>query len=257
MLIIRSIVNAGRSGGTQPKRYYKFALVDPLDAPFVSFRYYYRTWEQMQYLGLLEEDESSEETESEFSVIEPETHTPTRGEKSKAILSGQGLEDVFGWASLYDGSVTSQSSKCEIYVPAGAPGSKKGGCGLDEAGVDSQQEVYAPPRAYRLSIPPSLRLEPPRPPSRPLPSIPRKIIVGSSTSYQHHPAYPLDEWDTRTPSPVKSIREGITTPPMGEKRSFTPTSLVGAVVKAWKRRANGSSDRSSEDDGRTASRNTA
>ncbi|KAK4693180.1 hypothetical protein P7C71_g4170, partial [Lecanoromycetidae sp. Uapishka_2] len=43
-LIGCSLVNAGFLPGRSPKRFYKYALLDPLDQPFATFRYYYRTW---------------------------------------------------------------------------------------------------------------------------------------------------------------------------------------------------------------------
>ncbi len=61
-----SLVNAGRAGGDHPKRFYKFALIDPIDQPFVAFRYYYRTWEQIRYLGLVDGDSDA----ADRSVIE-------------------------------------------------------------------------------------------------------------------------------------------------------------------------------------------
>lgn len=67
-----SLVNAGRAGPEQPKRFYKFALVDPVDRPFATFRYYYRTWEQLRHLGLLEAERCVESEGDDMSVIEPE-----------------------------------------------------------------------------------------------------------------------------------------------------------------------------------------
>ena len=39
-----SLANGDRLSRKHPQRYYKYALVDPLDQPFATFRYYYRTW---------------------------------------------------------------------------------------------------------------------------------------------------------------------------------------------------------------------
>jgi hypothetical protein len=35
-----------------PLRYYKFGLIDPHDAPYATFRFYYRTWAEIDALGL-------------------------------------------------------------------------------------------------------------------------------------------------------------------------------------------------------------
>lgn len=39
-----SLVKAGCLTQEHPKRFYNFALLDPLDKPFASFRYFPRTW---------------------------------------------------------------------------------------------------------------------------------------------------------------------------------------------------------------------
>lgn len=43
-LLCYSLVNAGLVPIKHPQRYYKYALLDPLDQPFATFRYFYRTW---------------------------------------------------------------------------------------------------------------------------------------------------------------------------------------------------------------------
>ena len=39
-----SFANAGLLPYKHPRRYYNYALLDPLDQPFATFRWYYRTW---------------------------------------------------------------------------------------------------------------------------------------------------------------------------------------------------------------------
>ncbi len=43
-LLCYSLVNAELVPIKHPQRYYKYALLDPLDQPFATFRYFYRTW---------------------------------------------------------------------------------------------------------------------------------------------------------------------------------------------------------------------
>lgn len=38
------LINAGVLHQSHPQRYYKYALLDPLDQPFATFRFYYRTY---------------------------------------------------------------------------------------------------------------------------------------------------------------------------------------------------------------------
>ena len=39
-----SLVNAGTLPREHPRRFYNYALLDPIDQPFATFRYYYRSW---------------------------------------------------------------------------------------------------------------------------------------------------------------------------------------------------------------------
>jgi hypothetical protein len=230
-----SLVNAGRVGAEQPKRFYKFALVDPLDCPYVSFRYYYRTWEQLAYLGLF--DEEGETSDLPGADGAASTRKDTRQSSE--------LEDVFTSDSLSErgdhsalpedhplGGISVCNASCER-SPRESPA--QGG---------RESKLQTPPNFYRLSIPPSLKLAPPDYSSRPLPAIPQKHNPSSSLEYRPHPHYAIDEWVARTPSPVKSIRDGISTPPLTRRRGLSATSLMNVVASAWKRRGTPSSDSS-------------
>ena len=46
------LVNAGLLRAQAPQRYYKFRLLDPVDEPHATFRFYYRTWDEIDQLGL-------------------------------------------------------------------------------------------------------------------------------------------------------------------------------------------------------------
>jgi len=46
------LVNAGLLNPQAPQRYYKFRLLDPVDNPHATFRFYYRTWDEIDQLGL-------------------------------------------------------------------------------------------------------------------------------------------------------------------------------------------------------------
>lgn len=49
-LMNRSLVKAGILTQEHPKRFYNYALLDPLDKPFASFRYFPRTWGELHLL---------------------------------------------------------------------------------------------------------------------------------------------------------------------------------------------------------------
>ncbi|KAL9123668.1 MAG: hypothetical protein Q9217_006922 [Psora testacea] len=57
------LVNAGILPRKHPQRFYRYALLDPLDRPFATFRYYYRSWDQLEALGVISRT-SSEESSS-------------------------------------------------------------------------------------------------------------------------------------------------------------------------------------------------
>jgi hypothetical protein len=203
-----SLVNAGRASSGQPKRFYKFALTDPVDQPFATFKYYYRTWEQLQSLGMLDDEDESGAGEDNMSVIEP--------------------------------------------------------CGDSNSGAESQRSstpeqrricMPTPRHPHRLSVPPSITLDPPSQNSRPLPTAPHKSDVTSSTAYRPHGAYAVDEWRVRTPSPVKSVREGITTPPMEKRKDgLRASSFMSALTSTWKRRGTPSAE---SHDSRSGARSAA
>jgi hypothetical protein len=235
MLTRDSLANAGRAGGDHPKRFYKFALIDPTDQPFATFRYYYRTWEQLRYLGLIDVD-----SDVDFSIIEPyQPNTLRLEEKEEDDISlPEALEDVEN-----DADRTSTFYP-QSYVPRDAPHADPHS--LDDR-PDSQRShrhsgITTPPQLYRLSVPPVLKLEPTQHSSRPLPMVPQKTASFSDmTTYQPHPACPVEDCVSSTPSSVKSIRDMISMPPLLEKKKvYAPSSLVTMVTNAWKRRGTSS-----------------
>jgi hypothetical protein len=249
MLTRDSLANAGRAGGDHPKRFYKFALIDPTDQPFATFRYYYRTWEQLHYLGLIDGD-----SDVEFSVIEPhEPNTLRLNEEEEDEFSlTEALEDV------EDGADRIPTFHPQTYVPTGAPHADARSI---EDRPDSQRSyrpsgITTPPQLCRLSVPPALKLEPTQHSSRLLPTIPQKTASFSEmTTYRPHPVYPVEDWMSSTPSPAKSIR-GMTPVPLllEKKKAYAPSSLVTMVTNAWKRRGTSSGEISS---GGTESRSSS
>ena len=287
-----SLVNAGRAGPEQPKRFYKFALIDPIDQPFATFRYYYRTWDQLRDLGLLEQDLVRAGEDNDLSVIEPQEESIREtGADRTCSSTSKRSEDVFhdcsegvnnenkkrqtptpsnltrptsvetGWSSAGGVSSRRVSIRCvsnaselpRAYIPRGAPipqTNVSNEC-LEKQVEERDNSVRTPPQFHRLSVPPSVRLDPPEIASRPLPTVPRKSESASSTSYRPHPADPVDDWAVRTPSPVKSVREGISTPPLGKRRADRSASgLMSAIASAWKRRGVRTPDGSSSADSR-------
>ncbi|KAI4195732.1 MAG: hypothetical protein LQ350_007013 [Teloschistes chrysophthalmus] len=54
--------NAGALFDDHPQRYYTYSLLDPLDKPFATFRWYCRTWAQLERLGVTSALESPSES---------------------------------------------------------------------------------------------------------------------------------------------------------------------------------------------------
>ena len=260
------MLNAGRAGPEQPKRFYRFALIDPVDQPFATFRFFYRTWDQLHALGLLDHEYYAESEENYLSVIEPDTDSADGDDERKDTQSGtpeqKGPDDDCK-VDIEEVSVNNGGEKAEhetredceqhtatdetrieegstshgdgeppgTYVPRGAPGSDPA---IESSKPPSHSESL---NTYRLSMPPSVIFEAPEPASRPLSSPQRRRRLSSSTAYHPHPVYPMEDWARRTPSPVRSMRESITTPPLEKQRSrgVTGARLLGAISSTWKR----------------------
>ncbi|KAJ4304820.1 hypothetical protein N0V90_000348 [Kalmusia sp. IMI 367209] len=115
-----SLMNAGRAGSEQPKRFYKYALIDPIDRPFATFRYYYRTWDQIYELGLSKDEIFEAGEVTELPVIEPYEAEDSKSRESKdSDEVAQEFEDIF--QSNYDAAGECSSSPPRTYVPTGIP----------------------------------------------------------------------------------------------------------------------------------------
>jgi hypothetical protein len=297
-LTCSSLVNAGRASAEQPKRFYKFALTDPVDQPFATFQYFYRTWDQLEYLGVLG-DETRVAEGDDLPVIEPYEDS-VRDEVTRNVsrASDKDTDDI--WYECSDGAAeATRTTACNsspvrgastrpgsplkksqladsgaphcsagvseqprAYVPRGAPVATKKAPGeqLEQQTGQRRSGTCTPTQLYRLSVPPSIKLVAPRQDSRSLPSVPHKFDSPSSTSYRPHPAYPVEEWRVQTPSPVRSTRDGISTPPLERKKGqgSRATSFMSAISSSWKHRAPWSSGShggvDGQDKGRSISR---
>ncbi|KAL5416794.1 hypothetical protein PMIN04_008018 [Paraphaeosphaeria minitans] len=243
-----SLVNAGLAGSGHPKRFYKFALVDPVDKPYATFRYYYRTREQIREMGLSEDDVVEDGESNELSVIEPcSTNDKQGGEAEDGY--------VVDMQARQDGADDPPRSPHKTHMSTENLRIRGGGSSKDHGEHETATSPVGlgrRPSDYRLSVPPACIFDPPQPSPRALQTLPQKRDPASDTSYQPHPVYPIDEWERKTPSPVQSLRQTISTPTFGHstKSRLTPTGWLNAVAGAWRRRATPSSD----DGSRTASR---
>jgi hypothetical protein len=259
-----------------------------VDKPFATFKYLYRTWEQLQDLGVLGNETQGFAKEDDLPVIEP-CEDSVQGEEARNIsrASDKDTDEVFYECS--DGvSEANRAASClsnparsastrsgsplpkgklavseqpRTYIPRGAPAATKEASG-EQANKQTRQRhsgMRTPPQFYRLSVPPSVKLEPPQQTSRPLPSVPQKLDSSSSTSYHPHPAYPVEEWKVCTPSPVRSTREGISTPPLERRKGqgFRAASFMSAISATWKQRGAWSSGTNGGTDDQGGSRSVS
>jgi hypothetical protein len=250
-----SLVNAGLASSEHPKRFYKFALVDPVDKPFATFRYYYRTRAQILAMGLSEDDVIEDGEPNELSVIEPfEAEDSQNGEVGERNVTRRDFQEVS--QAIHDCADDLPSSPLKTCISTGSPRLRGGG---PRKHSDEHKRARPPlglgrtSSDYRLSVPPSCKFHPPQPSRRALPVIPYKRDPAADTSYFPRAVYPIDSWERKTPSPVQSLRETISTPTLGRsiKNRLTPTGWLNAMAGAWRRRATPASD----DGSRTASRN--
>lgn len=307
MLTKASLVSAGRAGPEHPKRFYKFALIDPADHPFATFRYYYRTWDQLDELGLPEYADAHASADENLPVIEPQDASPRERIRGDRAPSKEPEDEFFECEEASATAVASHESsnkiqtkeehtkllrrRCSIrtvdsedtkgsltmgttlcrprqtseqlrtYVPSGAPGpdtrapEHEHRVGSKE--VERNSCLDTPPRFYRLSIPPSIRLEPPSAASQSRPKPTRKSESASSTSYHPHPVIPVGDWDIRTPSPVKSARDNISTPPMEKGRERFALSFMSMLPSVWRRRVASGQSSTSSASGRDGARSVS
>lgn len=71
----------------QPKRFYKYALLDPVDAPYITFRFHYRPLAQLERLGVCALDELEEMRAAEDAQRPAGEPIPSRLNEPKLIPS--------------------------------------------------------------------------------------------------------------------------------------------------------------------------
>jgi len=243
-----SLVNAGRANSEHPKRFYRVALIDPTDRPFATFRYFYRTWDQLYEIDVVEENQSEYAgTETEYSIIEPGSPGDANSEalsgsgpgtpRRARIVNGDGLmRDISDLhAQTFDDSPTPRRSEFKVTPPQA--------------------------RNSESCVPPPVQLDPPK---FSLKFSPQKLLTRDKK--EHMPVemeskppgrYPMDEWVVRTPSPVKSMREGISTPPLTPRKGFTATGIFNAITNTLRRRGGPGSESSADNGSRSTSRNAS
>ncbi|KAI9703677.1 MAG: hypothetical protein M1836_007447 [Candelina mexicana] len=182
------LLPAGNIESGHPQRYYKYALIDPIDQPFATFRYHFRTWEQLDALGIGTPRASLSSKRSSRS-----NSSPSNSSSSPSASSAQLPQDEFSESNLRSSpaplptdssqdrsSTNSTSSQTSIATPAPPP--------------TLETTLHQTISQTNLALPP--------PPAEPPTPSPLPFIPGS---------FPLP-----SPSPVPSLQS------LNPRRSFSP-----------------------------------
>ncbi|KAL6713333.1 hypothetical protein ACLMJK_008798 [Lecanora helva] len=133
-----NLAKAGPLPTDNPRRYYNFSLLDPLDKPFATFRYYYRSWDTM--LTMAEQLEA-------LGVISP---SPAPSIQSMSVNFHRPTEDTLS---------PEHSSAYTVDLYAQTHESSKGPSSPQHSGIytvdtyaQSQETIRAPPSPERSGV---------------------------------------------------------------------------------------------------------
>ncbi|KAF2092054.1 hypothetical protein K490DRAFT_53209 [Saccharata proteae CBS 121410] len=223
------LANMGLMKEEHPKRFYKFALLDPVDEPHAVFKFYYRTlgispilvYQQLIELGLVESEPFYDESDSEISI--PDAASNYMSDSDSFVSSPENSpaesSSVEEDADEDDADETQSQSTLDGYYTAESAASDNDSDDSDDTAIAAPSAASEPSPASRassaspglmnrtnamfkrLSFPPSTRLQPSREGTRsaspkklrPLPPVPTEDEEQS----RHM------QWLRRSPSPIK------------------------------------------------------
>jgi hypothetical protein len=194
------LVNAGRASSEHPKRFYQYALIDPVDQPFTTFRFCYRTWDQLQELGMLENGMQASLEDNNLPVIEPYEQNNDEDEIER-------VEEV-----LYD---TDRAAK--------QAASKS----LEDISVHLRIADEEPPRTPQSIVKMNQEQK------HSFHDAQNDNDTPSPTAYLPHPAW-TDKDQVRKPSPLTSQSCEDSTPVKTSEKQ--KTTLLSVISATWKRR---------------------
>ncbi|KAF1983931.1 hypothetical protein K402DRAFT_423260 [Aulographum hederae CBS 113979] len=97
-------VDGGMVEKQRQTRFYKFRLVDPRDNPYVTFRYYFRTWAKLRSMGIIEGvDPKGLSPAVAVSLASSSPSTPSRGVRNRKASfedSDSGSDDTLKGSPL-------------------------------------------------------------------------------------------------------------------------------------------------------------
>ncbi|MCJ1244100.1 hypothetical protein MMC30_001298 [Trapelia coarctata] len=205
-----SLLNAGfLHPRRHPKRYYQYALLDELDNPYATFRYYYRAWEELERLGVTSSPPSTSPAASPVPSPSLVASDPIR----HSIILSNRLSSI-SLLSLSTPSPSTphkdglNSAKTPFNSPENAPATPT----HKPAAINRVKEEASIPDDSPLRIPPTFALPPPITPTIRLLS-PTKLSPTKASSGGRF---------RRTPTPVPNLER------LRENNTST-TNLAGPV----------------------------
>ncbi|KAL8773028.1 MAG: hypothetical protein Q9209_002048 [Squamulea sp. 1 TL-2023] len=211
-----NMADAGLLPDDHPYRFYTYSLLDSLDTPYATFRWYYRTWAQLEALGV---------TKSLSSTVDTETNSQ---------LSGSAKEEITKLPSKPTLDPSSPEFKAE------------------HPGSPFSESDISPLVIRGLSLPAIPLIDLPTPQSSFGALIRRTISptspLNTSTATPSRFAQ-LVRRSSRSPSPPKTDIDNKPTNPARVRRTASMSALVGVVSSAMRRHGSASDGlRSSQED---------
>lgn len=142
------MVNSGILNKNHPQRFYRYDLLDPLDQPFSTFRYYYRTWEQLETLGVISRPPSVESSSLCSSPVGKALSRKVSGDITQASKSVTG--SLEGLKSVSSSPLEGDDVSYDLSTP------KNGLTNEEEASAESVSplDTIRSPLQYRPPTPP-------------------------------------------------------------------------------------------------------
>ncbi|KAI4188182.1 MAG: hypothetical protein L6R41_002307 [Letrouitia leprolyta] len=202
-----SMLEAGMLPDEHPKRYYTFSLLDPLDLPFATFRWYYRTWAQLEALGVTKPLAARSSSETDEQVSPKPKAAPSKSPFKPPLIPEPGTRDTDSPGSISDDSPLTIRG---LSVPA-----------IPLIDLPLPSTPFGSP--LKRSISPIL-------------------TSSSATACSQSRFAQLIRRSSRSPSPPKKSKVPRSPSPPRVRRTSSMGALMGAVQSAMRRSGKGSQE---------------
>ncbi|MDI1486748.1 MAG: hypothetical protein OHK93_006009 [Ramalina farinacea] len=183
-----------------PRRYYRYALLDSLDAPFAIFRYYCRSWRQLNALGIedLLSDSSRPTSRSSHNPSSKNDEQERDNENRKHDDCSSNLSTNTGSSGSSGAGASSGEELLTQFASSGLPSdlTKAKGTAIDLPSYPSKLD------SKELAEPTNLSISPGRHIPHPLPPIPQPSFSSVAPPQVPLKDSPVSEHDSLEPPPV-------------------------------------------------------